>query len=348
LVLPEVTNIEDVDRFVAKVLDLFKTPFHIAGSSQYVSASVGLSLYPDDAATAEALLRTADAAMYRAKGHERDVHPFYTKTRGRDTTDPLTMGNSLRKAIDGQEFILHYQPRVNVASRELAGMEVLLRWQHPARGLLAPIHFLPLAEEMGLIVPIGRWVLWNACAQAQAWRLSGLGSNLRIAVNLSGREVSRKELKNTVERALDGTRLPPACLELELTESGIMRDEETATAALSELSAMGVCITIDDFGTGYSALSRLKHFPISALKIDRSFVKDLAKAPCDSAIVTAIITMGHGLQLRVIGEGVEEVEQMEFLREQGCDEMQGYFFGHPQPPCRIASLLANPPEWMNG
>ena len=197
------------------------------------------------------------------------------------------------------------------------------------------------------MVPIGQWVLWNACAQGQAWRLSGLASGLQISVNLSGREFSRRELRRTVKRVLDDTRLPPSCLELELTESGIMRDEEATTAALGELNAMGVGITIDDFGTGYSSLTRLKDFPINGLKIDRSFVRDLAKAPCDTAIVTAIITMGHGLHLRVIAEGVEEVQQMELLKLQGCDEMQGYYFSAPQPPDRIAGLLASPPEWVN-
>ena len=347
LVLPEATNIEDVDRFAVKVLDVFKIPFRVAGSSQHVSASVGISLYPDDADSAEALLRTADAAMYRAKEQGHDVHQFYSRALASEAAGRLLLGNSLRHAIEEKEFFLHYQPRVSAHNGEIVGMEALLRWQHPTRGLLKPAQFVPLAEEMGLMVPIGHWVLWNACAQGQAWRLSGLASDLQISVNLSAREFSRKDLRRTVERVLDDTRLPPSCLELELTESGIMRDEEATTGTLRELNEMGVRITIDDFGTGYSSLTRLKAFPINALKIDRSFVKDLTKTRCDTAIVTAIITMGHGLELRVIAEGVEEAEQMELLKLQGCDEMQGYYFSAPQPPDRIAGLLANPPEWVN-
>jgi len=347
LILPEVANHEDVDRFAVKVLDAFKTPFHAGGNTQQVSVSMGISVYPDDADSAASLLRNADAAMYRAKDQGDSFYQFYSRTLAYEASDRLLLSNSLRQAVERQEFVLHYQPRVDTSSGRIVALEVLLRWQHPTRGLLAPDSFLALAEETGLIVPIGQWVLWNACAQCQAWRLSGLATDLQISINLSAREFSRKELRSTVARALNDTRLPASCLELELTESGIMREQEATSATMRELNDMGVRITIDDFGTGYSSLARLKQFPIDALKIDRSFVSDLTTDQSDTAIVNAIITMGHGLRLRVIAEGVEEGEQVALLKRSGCHEMQGYYFSAPQPPDGIASLLAAPPQWLH-
>ena len=343
LLLPEIAHAHDADRFAAKVLGVFREPIEVQGRLLPLTASIGIGVYPTDGDSCETLMRAADLAMYRAKQRGGGHIEFLSSLRLVPPERQL-LGNRLRHALDEAEFVLHHQPRIDARSGEMVGTEVLLRWEHPDLGMLLPSRFLPVAEEMGLMVPIGEWVLRRACEQAREWRRSH--PLLTISVNLSGREFSRKNLHRTVERALRETGVPPSCLELELTESAIMRDEGDAIVSLRQLRSIGVRIAIDDFGTGYSSLSRLRRFPIDGLKIDRSFIEEVATHPGDAAIVSAIIAMGHGLQLRVTAEGVELPQQMAFLRDHDCDEMQGYFFGAPQSSESIGRLLAQPPYRM--
>jgi EAL domain-containing protein (putative c-di-GMP-specific phosphodiesterase class I) len=254
------------------------------------------------------------------------------------TVERMALESGLRHALEREEFVLHYQPQVDAGSGRITGAEALLRWRHPTRGLVPPMQFIPLAEETGLIVAIGEWVLWTACVQNNSWRDQGL-PRLRIAVNLSARQFSHENLLRDVERVLNETGLDPAALELEITESMVMHDPERTTTLLNELKTMGVSISIDDFGTGYSSLGYLKRFPIDSVKIDRSFIKDLPRDGKDAAITRAIIVMAHGLGLKVIAEGVETEEQAGFLRAEGCDEVQGYYFGKPVPEEEFAGLL---------
>jgi EAL domain-containing protein (putative c-di-GMP-specific phosphodiesterase class I) len=257
------------------------------------------------------------------------------------TLERLALENALRRAIERNEFLLHYQPKINIGSGVVCGMEALVRWQQPGKGLVPPAQFIPLAEETGLIVPIGKWVLRTACARNKAWQDEGLPP-LRIAVNLSARQFAQENLVEDVAAILDETGLDPALLELEITESMVMRDPEHAVKLLDRLKSMGVHLSIDDFGTGYSSLSYLKRFPIDSLKIDRSFIQDLPGDGEDAAITQAILAMAHSLRLEVIAEGVETAAQLHFLREHGCDEMQGYHFSKPLPAEDFLRLVRQP------
>jgi diguanylate cyclase (GGDEF)-like protein/PAS domain S-box-containing protein len=327
-----------VGSLAQKLITALNTGFTLSGKEYHISGSIGVSTYPDDGDDLQTLLKNADIAMYRAKEQGRNTFQFYTAQMNVHSVERLTMESSLRRALERDEFVVHYQPKVDVRSGRMTGVEALVRWQHPELGLLAPGKFIPLAEETGLIVPIGEWVLRAACVQARAWHGKWLPP-LRIAVNLSPRQFLHGDLPREVMRILRDTGLNPAHLELEVTESTVMHNPERAAATLEQLKVMGVNIAIDDFGTGYSSLAYLKRFPIDSLKIDRSFIADLPGDADDAAITCAIITMAHSLRLKVIAEGVETREQSEFLRQHGCDEMQGHYVSPPLPELRFMELL---------
>jgi len=305
-----------------------------------------MTFYPRDGASANALMMHADVAMYRAKELGSNNVQYYASEMNESVDEKLVLLEGLRAALDtcaddypgACQFELLYQPKIDLRTDRLFGVEALIRWHHPDQGMISPLRFIGLAEETGLIVPIGDWVLRTACAQAQAWRTAGLPP-VSVSVNVSARQFEDKRLVERVADALHISGLPAGGLEVEVTESLIMRDLGGSVEKMRELEAMGVALSIDDFGTGYSSLSALKSFPISRLKIDKSFVADLADSPDDQAIAMAVISLGHKLDLRVIAEGVETAQQRDFLRANDCDEMQGYLFSRPVAAGEIARLL---------
>ena len=338
VVLEDIVHGRDAATVAQKILDALAQPFSLAQQEVFISASIGIALYPSDDNGIDSLFKKTDAAMYHAKERGRNNYQFYSAEMNASLARKLHMENSLRRALEREELRLHYQPQVDTVSGRIIGMEALLRWQHPEMGLVPPAQFIPLAEETGLIVPIGECTLRSACLQTRRWHERGFGP-LRVAVNLSAYQFKQKDFPHTVARILDETGLDPGCLELELTESTVMDDVDQAIEILHALNAMGVYLSIDDFGTGYSSLSYLKRLPIDALKIDRSFVRDIGADSDDAAIVTAIIAMARSLKLKVIAEGVETREQFAFLRKCRCDAMQGYYFSRPVPPEEFAQLL---------
>jgi diguanylate cyclase (GGDEF)-like protein/PAS domain S-box-containing protein len=338
LILANVAHVDDVTRVAQKILDQFISPFRIGGRDLFVSPSIGITLYPLDEKLPENLLKDADVAMYRAKELGGNRLQFYTPELNLRAARRLELETGLRQALERQEFILHYQPLVDMRTGRIRGMEALLRWQHPEFGLIPPLDFIPLAEEIGLIIPIGEWVLKTACAQIQAWHKTGFPT-LQVAVNLSSKQLRDKNLIATVRQALAESGLEPRYLDLELTESVLMQDMEQATTILKELKAVGISFSLDDFGTGYSSLSYLKRFPIDYLKIDRSFVRDITTDPVGAGLVKAIIAMANVLRIKVIAEGVETYEQLDFLRSHGCDITQGYFCSKPLAAEDFTELL---------
>lgn len=344
LVLPAVANSLHVRLIAERIIRAFEQPFEIRGQQLYATTSIGVTIYPEDGLTDEELLKNADTAMYRAKDMGRNNYQFYSAEMQARILGRLTMETQLRGAIERNELVLHYQPIVDIVSGQVYGMEALLRWRHPELGLVPPDEFIPIAEETGLIVPIGKWVLQTACATAHAWQLAGM-LPLRLSVNLSARQF-KADIAQVVADALEETRLDPYCLELELTESLIMQNAEMAVDALDSLDRLGVRISIDDFGTGYSSLSYLKRFRIHTLKIDRSFVRDLPGNTEDRLIVSGIISLAHSLGLLVVAEGVETAEQLSFLRTQQCDAMQGYYFSKPLPAEEFVRLVQEQMQMM--
>jgi diguanylate cyclase (GGDEF)-like protein/PAS domain S-box-containing protein len=338
LILANVAHVDDVTRVAQKILDQFISPFRIGGRDLFVSPSIGITLYPLDEKLPENLLKDADVAMYRAKELGGNRLQFYTPELNLRAARRLELETGLRQALERQEFILHYQPLVDMRTGRIRGMEALLRWQHPEFGLIPPLDFIPLAEEIGLIIPIGEWVLKTACAQIQAWHKIGFPT-LQVAVNLSSKQLRDKNLIAAVRQALAESGLEPRYLDLELTESVLMQDMEQATTILKELKAVGISFSLDDFGTGYSSLSYLKRFPIDYLKIDRSFVRDITTDPVGAGLVKAIIAMANVLRIKVIAEGVETYEQLDFLRSHGCDITQGYFCSKPLAAEDFTELL---------
>ncbi|HEX8179170.1 MAG TPA: EAL domain-containing protein [Pyrinomonadaceae bacterium] len=339
LLLSTTSGTEDAAAMARGIQQVLRPPIRVAGQELYVTASIGVGLYPYDGADAQSLLRNAGAALYRAKQQGGNQYQFYTADMNERALQRLAMENSLRRALEREEFVLHYQPQVCGDDGRVVGVEALVRWQHPELGLVPPVEFIPLAEDTGLIEPIGAWVLHTALAQAVRWQARGLPVG-RIAVNLSARQFRQPDLAGMVAGLLAETGLRPACLELELTESSIMHDTANAIATLRELKAMGVRVAVDDFGAGYSSLAYLKHLPIDVLKIDRSFIRDMATDADDAAIVMAIITLAHSLKLQVVAEGVETEEHLRFLRLLRCDEMQGYLFSKPLSAADLEQLLA--------
>ena len=321
-----------------KLLRAISEPMTVQGCSFVVTGSIGVSVYPGDGADAALLLRHADAAMYLAKDKGKNNVQFYTAELADQAAEQYALEADLRLAIERNQLLLHFQPKVDVASGRLLSVEALLRWQHPSRGLVAPAEFIPLAEERGLIVPIGRWVLQAACRQMREWRNAGL-EVLPVAVNLSARQFAADGLLDDIFDALVQHGLSPNDLEVELTESVLMADPERANHVLQRLHTMGVSIAIDDFGTGYSSLSYLKRFPARTVKIDRSFISGLPGDSEDGAITQAVIAMAHSLGLGVVAEGVETEAQLQMLRELGCDEAQGFLLGRPVPAAELAALL---------
>jgi diguanylate cyclase (GGDEF)-like protein/PAS domain S-box-containing protein len=328
----------DAVRMAQKMLKSIAQPFFLDGQELHVTASVGIAIYPEDGKDAESLMSNADGAMYRAKDLGRNNYQLWTSGMNSRALERMALEGRLRRALEREEFVLHYQPIVDLATGAVVGMEALLRWQHPERGLVGPDTFIPVAEDCRLIIPIGEWVLGEACRQLRRWHDDGF-KGLRIAVNLSARQFQQQDLAQTVEAALLLAELPPHSLELEITESVAMQSAEWTASVLRVLQRMGVRISIDDFGTGQSSLSYLKHFPLTTLKIDRSFVRDIRVNPDGEAIVNAVIALAHVLKLRVVAEGVETAEQISFLREVGCEEVQGYFYSPPEPAESLRGLL---------
>ncbi|MGE5027472.1 MAG: putative bifunctional diguanylate cyclase/phosphodiesterase [Betaproteobacteria bacterium] len=341
IILEGLAEIDEVAQVAQKILDDFVRPFALSGHEIYVTPSLGVTIYPLDGEDSESLIKNADTAMYRAKEHGRNNYRFYTADMNKLAVERFALEGKLRRALERGEFVLHYQPQVDIRSGRVVGVEALLRWNHPERGLVPPNEFIPLLEENHLIVSVGEWVLRTACAQSRAWQEAGLPP-LRMGVNLSARQFRQENLVEMVEAILLETRISPKLLELELTEGMLMESTKATSATLDRLKENGVQIAIDDFGTGYSSLSYLKRFPIDRLKIDRSFVRDVIADANDAAIVVAIISLGRSLGLNVIAEGVEAKDQLDFLDVQKCDEYQGYHFSRPLPAEEIARLFESP------
>jgi len=336
--ITDITRGEDAAKVARRILDALHEAFRLDAHEVVITGSIGISVFPNDGGDAETLLKNADAAMYHAKDAGRNGFQFYSGSMNAAAFQRLSLENSLRKALERGEFQLHFQPQIDVDAGTIFGAEALIRWRHPDLGLVSPAEFIPLAEETGLILPIGEWVLRQACAQARAWQDAGHGP-LLIAVNLSGRQFRQQELVQTVEQALASAGLDPRHLELELTESILMRSVEETVDTLRQLKAMGLRVSVDDFGTGYSSLNYLTRFPIDTLKIDQSFVRGITTDPGDAAITAAIIAMARGLKIAVIAEGVETQDQLVYLRQRGCRLMQGYLFSRPVPAEQFELLL---------
>jgi diguanylate cyclase (GGDEF)-like protein/PAS domain S-box-containing protein len=323
---------------VQRVMDSVAQPVMLGPKEFFVTCSIGVAAFPSDGTPADSLIEHADIAMYRAKKLGRNNFQFYTPAMNEESLERVRIESALRNALERNEFVLHYQPQVDLQTGRIVGMEALIRWKHPELGMVPPSRFIGIAEDTGLIVPIGAWVMRTACAQNKAWQDAGLGK-LRVAVNLSARQFSAADLVPGIEAVLQDTGLDPSCLELELTESLFMSDVTPAVELLHRMKSLGINLSIDDFGTGYSSFSYLSRFPIDVLKIDRSFVNDITHDANDAAIVASIIALAHNLRLSVIAEGVETAEQLDYLRHQGCDEMQGYYFSKPLPTQEFEQLL---------
>ncbi|BAY62111.1 diguanylate cyclase/phosphodiesterase with FHA and GAF sensor [Calothrix brevissima NIES-22] len=338
ILLPQINSQEEVKQIAQKILKTLTAAFEIKGHELYISASIGIALFNDNSPDAETLIQHADAALYHAKDAGRNNYQFYTPSLSKRTPAFLTLEKSLRYALEREEFMLYYQPRVNIITGEITGMEALLRWQHPEMGLVAPNIFIPLAEESGLIVPIGEWVIRTACKQNKAWQDAGF-PQLTIAVNLSPKQFRQPNLVDTLTSILQETGLDPKFLDLEITESTAIEDLDFTRTVLYNLRQMGVYLSIDDFGTGHSSLSRLQLLPLHHLKIDKSFIQDLTTDQKVAHIVKAIVVLGQSLGLKLTAEGVEKPEELEFLRSINCEDVQGYLFYRPLAAQKITELL---------
>jgi len=347
VLLSELQNMEDAAILARRILKAVAEAHSIDHHELHVTTSIGLSVFPDDGPDAETLIKNADTAMYQAKENGRQSYQFFKPAMKVRAVERQSVEESLRRALQRQEFKLQYQPKIDLATGAITGAEALVRWMHPTRGLVSPARFIPIAEDCGLILPIGAWVLREACTQARAWLDKGLRVST-MAVNVSAMEFRDDNFLESLFGILRDTGLDPEYLELELTESVLMKRAESTASILQILRERGVKIAIDDFGTGYSSLSYLRKFPVDALKIDQSFVRQISTVGDDTTIVTAVIGMARSLKLRVIAEGVETLEELEFLRAQKCDEAQGFYFSRPIPPDRFAELLrSGVPEFKN-
>ncbi len=342
ILLEGIADAEDAASIAEKILFTISQPFQFVNeetqSEAFITGSIGISIYPGSSHTPQTMLQNADAAMYSAKEKGKNNYAFYTAEIGSKMVRRLDLTNQLRHAIDRNEFVLHYQPQVDATSGEILGVEALIRWNHPVAGLVPPGEFIPLAEECGLIIPIGEWVLQQACTQSTLWQKSGL-PGVRMAVNLSSRQVEYKNLVRSVKSILDKTGLDPSLLELELTENTVFQNADLALNWLLELKALGVRLALDDFGTGYSSLSYLTRFPFDIIKIDLAFVRAVTKDPGVVAIVTGIIAIANSLNKEIIVEGIDTMEQLDFFQSHGCNRVQGWYFSPAVPSERLAVLL---------
>jgi diguanylate cyclase (GGDEF)-like protein/PAS domain S-box-containing protein len=337
-VLSDLAKPGDASIVAQKMIDALARPFDLDGHETYVTASVGITLFPADSEEAGALIMNADTAMYRAKEQGRNTYQYFTREMNERALARMQVEAALRRGLERREFLLHYQPKVNLENGVICGFEALLRWQHPERGMVSPVEFIPVLEDAGLIVPVGEWVMREVCRQIQAWKSSGL-SVPPVAVNLSARQFLQKDLEATVRLILRESAVDPSLIQFELTESLLMKEPEAAARTLRGLKESGVRISVDDFGTGYSSLAYLKRFPIDALKIDHAFIRDVTTNPEDAAIAVAIIGLAHSLKLKVVAEGVETEGQLNFLSMHACDEMQGYYFSRPVPPSECEAMM---------
>ena len=338
VLLADIAQPHDAAVCAEKIIAALDAPHRIAEHDLRVSASIGIATFPGDAADAESLLRNADFAMYQAKYTGRNNYQFFKPEMNANATERQSVETDLRQAISRQEFVLNYQPKVNLETGAIVGVEALIRWQRPLRGITLPAGFIPIAEESGLILPIGRWALDTACQQARSWQDNGLAP-LSVAINVSAVELRAKDFLTNVRQVLDQSGLEPRFLELELTETFMMQDWKSTAEILRALKSLGVRIALDDFGTGYSSLSYMKRFPIDALKIDQSFVRDMTTDSDDASIVSAVINMGRSLNMGVVAEGIQTRDQLEFLRDRHCPEGQGFYFGAPMPAREFTELL---------
>jgi diguanylate cyclase (GGDEF)-like protein/PAS domain S-box-containing protein len=338
MILLDLAKPGDAGLVAQKVNDILARPFDLDGNRTFVSASIGITLYPTDATDPETLSMNADAAMYRAKEKGRNNYQFFTPEMNERAVQRMQMETAMRRALERGEFLLHYQPKTDVASGAICGAEALLRWAHPERGLVSPAEFIPVLEETGLIVPVGEWVMREACRQIAAWQRAGLKVP-PVAVNLSARQFQQKNLEQTIHDAIREGGIDPALLQFEITESLLMNDPQEAERTLRALKQAGVKLSIDDFGTGYSSLAYLRRFPLDALKIDRAFVKDIVANADDAAITLAVISLAHSLGLKVVAEGVETEAQLNLLALHSCDEMQGYYFSRPVAPAALEAMV---------
>lgn len=341
VLLSQMSSFQDAAKVAQRILDVIRRPIEVDGHELFTTTSIGIALFPGDGDDADALLKNADAAMYFAKSQGRNNYRFYGKEMNSRALERLAMETKLRRAIDRDEFELHFQPKLDLRDRHVAGVEALLRWRPPDMGMVPPMEFIPLAEESGLIVAIGEWVLWRAAQQAVAWSQAGLPP-IHMAVNIAGMHFQQPGFVDFVAKVLRDTGLEPGRLELEVTESMLMDTRVATLDTLRRLKAMGLRLSIDDFGTGYSSLAYLKQFPVDALKVDRSFVKDMPGADDDAAIASAIIAMAHSLRLEVVAEGVETQAQLAFLAERGCEYVQGFLIAQPLPARELEALLTRP------
>jgi diguanylate cyclase (GGDEF)-like protein len=338
VLLSELDSVEDATASARRILKAVAEAHSIDLHDLHITTSIGVSIYPDDGGDAETLIKNADTAMYQAKENGRQSYQFFKPAMNVRAVERQSVEESLRRALERKEFKLQYQPKIDISTGVITGAEALLRWTHPSRGLVSPARFIPVAEDCGLILPIGAWVLREACTQARAWLDQGLPL-ATMAVNVSAMEFRDENFLQGLFEILGETGLDPDYLELELTESVLMKQAESTASILQVLRDRGVKVAIDDFGTGYSSLSYLRKFPVDALKIDQSFVRQISTLGDDATIVTAVIGMAHSLGLRVVAEGVETLDELEFLRVRQCDEAQGFYFSRPVPPRHFADLL---------
>ncbi len=336
----EITSIDQIMRLCNTLLSTFSSPFFLDNNEIRLGANIGISIYPNDYKAPDQLLENADMAMYQAKNQGRNTYQFYSVDLNENLQERLALENDLYGALQRQELLLYYQPQISVLTGQVVGVEALIRWQNPLRGMISPAKFIPIAEETGLIISIGEWVLHTACTQSLAWQAAGFAP-ISMAVNLSARQFKQKNLIEMVNQTLLDTGLKAEHLELELTESLLIDNVEQSIAILEELHQTGIVFALDDFGTGYSSLNYLKRFPLQALKIDQSFVRDITIDSNSAAITDAIISLAHGLKLKVIAEGVETQEQLDYLKTQGCDEVQGYYLSRPLPPEAVTKMLSH-------
>lgn len=341
------TDRETAIEIAERVLEGIQKPFYIDEYELYITASIGISVYPYDGEDSTALMKNADTALYHAKEKGKNQYKIYHSGMNLQSYRAFMLQNDLRKAIERQEFFLVYQPRINIESGKIASVEALLRWNHPNLGLISPSEFIPLAEESGQIIAIGEWVLRSACKQNKAWQQAGLYP-VRTAVNFSAQQFMQKDLVGTISQILCETDLHPDMIEIEITESVILENEESVINTLNQIREMGIWISIDDFGTGYSSLNYLRRYPVNSIKIDKCFVQDISNIDSNSSsIVSAIVAMSHGLHMSVVAEGVETTEQLDILRKKSCDEIQGYVFSPPVPAEEIEELLCDSHQYQD-